>query len=256
MPRFSKSFDSTAAAGYDDSQWKAEAEFFDRVAEEKALEPLDGSIVERYARPTGPWSIDFAFRVAGRLRGKTVLDVGAGTGENSLVFAALGAHVTSLDISPGSLEVVRRRAEISGIADRVTTVCSPLEQWESGQRFDIVWIDSFLHHVIPNLPLVLRQLHQRMKSDGRLVIAEPYAPRWLRDLRMALPIPTHGTPGERPLNNDELRLIREEFRGIRQRNFLALSRPFRTVNWLAKIDSVVLRIPGVRVLGSYIVLWT
>jgi 2-polyprenyl-3-methyl-5-hydroxy-6-metoxy-1,4-benzoquinol methylase len=84
----------------DNSQWVAEADFFDREAESYDVTPLKPEIRERYANGKGAWAIDFQFRIAGDLRGKRVLDVGAGTGENSLVLAALGAKATSIDISP------------------------------------------------------------------------------------------------------------------------------------------------------------
>src|SRR5579884_2256726 len=177
--------DSANSADYDRSQWQSEAEFFDRKAAGQQIVPLDPGTVRRYADPTGPWHIDHCFRVAGDLRGRTVLDIGAGLGENSLVLAALGARVTALDISPGSLEVLRRRAEVSGLADRITTIVSPLEEWNSDQRFDLIWIDSFLHHVIPNLPLVLSRIRARLNEGGRIVVAEPYSPRLLRAFRMA-----------------------------------------------------------------------
>jgi len=243
----------------DPSQWAAEAEFFDREAEARALVPLDPAIPHRYAKPSGPWSLDFCFRVAGDLQGRTVLDVGAGAGENSLVLAALGARVTALDISPRSLEVIRCRAELSGLGERISTVCTPLEAWQSEDRFDIIWIDSFLHHVIPNLPLVLRSLRARMAPGGRVIITEPYSPRWLRAFRMALPIPAHGTPGERPLNGAELRLVSEVFPGIHKRSFLFLSRFrrfFRKAESLAGLDAALLQVPGLGWLGGYIVLWT
>jgi 2-polyprenyl-3-methyl-5-hydroxy-6-metoxy-1,4-benzoquinol methylase len=249
----------TGLPDYDRSQWQAEAEFFDRKAAEQKLEPLDPEIVKRYANPVGPWHIDFCFRAAGDLHGKTVLDVGAGLGENSLVLAALGAQVTALDISSGSLEVLRKRAEMSGLADRIAIVCSPLEQWDSRERFDLVWIDSFLHHVIPNLDFVLEKIRDRLKPGGRIVIAEPFSPRLLRAARMLLPISTNGTPGERPLNSAEIRIIRRHFEGARTRHFLFLTRfqrffPF--AQSLAGVDATLLRLPGIRKLGGYIVIWT
>ncbi|HZU27755.1 MAG TPA: class I SAM-dependent methyltransferase [Bryobacteraceae bacterium] len=249
----------TGLPDYDRSQWQAEAEFFDRKAAEQQVAPLDPRIVQRYAHPAGPWHIDFCFRMAGDLRGKTVLDVGAGLGENSLVLAALGAKVTALDISSGSLEVLTRRAQLSGLADRITTVCSPLEAWDSKETFDLVWIDSFLHHVIPNLPFVLGKIRDRLNPGGRLIVAEPFSPRLLRTLRMALPISTNGTPGERPLNSTEINIIRRCFQGAHTRYFLFLSRfqrffPFASS--LAGLDAALLRAPGIRKLGGYIVIWT
>ncbi|MGH9394330.1 MAG: class I SAM-dependent methyltransferase [Terriglobales bacterium] len=243
----------------DKSQWTAEAQFFDREAASQALTPLDPKIVERYARHTRHWAIDFQFALTGDLRGKRVLDVGAGMGENSLLLAALGAQVTAIDISPASLEVLRQRAELSGLSGRIETVCKPLEEWRPPESFDIVWVDAFLHHVLSNLPFVLEQLKSFAGARGRFILAEPFAPRRLRQLRMALPIPANGTPGERPLNRSELRLIRACFPGIRTRHFLFLSRLHRftpRAEMFTAFDGALLRLPVVKLLGGSVVMWT
>ena len=54
------------------------------------------------------WSVSFA--------GKSVLDVGAGTGVYSLYLASLGAKVTAIDSSEGMLRELRRSAEEFGIS--------------------------------------------------------------------------------------------------------------------------------------------
>ena len=245
------------------SQWASEVEFFDREAERRDLEPLNPKIVERYAHPTLHWSTDFRFRLAGDLHGKRVLDVAAGTGENSLVLAALGANVTAIDISPRSLEVLRRRAELSGLSDRIDTVCTAVEEWKPQDSFNIIWIDAFLHHVLPNFELVLEKLKGFAGPHGRLIIAEPFAPELLRRIRLALPTPTNGTPGERPLNLNELRLIKAYFPSIQARHFLFLSRinPFIPnagirLRHVAAFDAAFLRLPVVKLLGASVVLWT
>lgn len=245
--------------GIDSSEWVAEREFFDLEADRRGVMPLNPRVVERYAHPTRHWSLDFRFRLAGDLRGKRVLDVGAGTGENSLVLAALGAKVTAVDISPRSLEILRKGAELSGVSERIETICQPLEEWHPQETFDIIWVDAFLHHVLSNLEFVLGQLQSFAGPHGRFIIAEPFAPSVLRRVRLALPIPTNGTPGERPLNSSELRLIRTYFPGMRTRHFLFLSRLHPYVpgkEMFAAFDAAFLRLPVVKLLGGAVVLWT
>jgi 2-polyprenyl-3-methyl-5-hydroxy-6-metoxy-1,4-benzoquinol methylase len=247
-------------AEYKRAHWKDEIAYFDSVAAEREIRPLDRRIVERYSRPNGPRSIDFMFRVAGELRGKRVLEIGAGTGENALVLAALGAHVTALDISPVSLDVLSRRAVVTGVAERVQTVASAFEEYQPNQRFDLVWVDAFLHHVIPNLSIVLDQLANTVADGGRIVMSEPTSPRWLRRIRLRLPIPTDGTPGERPLEPGELKMIRARFPTLNIRYFAALSRFERFLpapaQSLARADRVLLRLPLVKHLGGVAVMWT
>ena len=246
-------------AGIDSSQWAAEAKFFDREADTQAITPLDPKIVERYAGATQHWATDFQFRAAGNLHGKRVLDVGAGTGDNSLVLAALGARVTAVDISPRSLEVLQKRAELSGLSGQIETICTPLEELRPRENFDIIWVHAFLHHVLSNLDFVLRQLQSLAGPRGRVVILEPFALSILRRVRMALPIPANGTPGERPLNLQEVQLVQSYFPCMQCRCFLLLSRLYRfspKAAMFAAFDEAFLRLPVVKWLGGTVVLWT
>jgi flagellar basal-body rod protein len=77
---------------------------------------------ESYAKFNGELG-DFGKRVFEILRGwgvsfagKSVLDVGAGTGVYSLYLASLGAKVTAIDSSEGMLRELRRSAQEFGIA--------------------------------------------------------------------------------------------------------------------------------------------
>jgi 2-polyprenyl-3-methyl-5-hydroxy-6-metoxy-1,4-benzoquinol methylase len=54
-----------------------------------------------------------------RLPGKSVLDLGCGSGQVSLLAASLGAEVTGLDIAPRMLAIARRAAEVAGLAGRI-----------------------------------------------------------------------------------------------------------------------------------------
>ena len=67
-----------------------------------------GSFGKRVFEILRGWGVSFA--------GKSVLDVGAGTGVYSLYLASLGAKVTAIDSSEGMLRELRRSAEEFGIS--------------------------------------------------------------------------------------------------------------------------------------------
>lgn len=58
-----------------------------------------------------------ARRAAGE--GKSVLDIGCGTGNVSLACAAKGASVRGIDINPGMLEIAEKKAKDAGLDKRV-----------------------------------------------------------------------------------------------------------------------------------------
>lgn len=54
------------------------------------------------------------------LGGRTVLDLGCGSGQVSILAAREGASVHAVDIAPAMLGIARRAAEAAGVLDRVT----------------------------------------------------------------------------------------------------------------------------------------
>jgi 2-polyprenyl-3-methyl-5-hydroxy-6-metoxy-1,4-benzoquinol methylase len=53
-----------------------------------------------------------------RLEGKSVLDLGCGSGQVSLLAAAMGARVHGIDIAPTMLALAREAADRAGLSDR------------------------------------------------------------------------------------------------------------------------------------------
>ena len=88
-----------------------------------------------------PWDIgrpQSAFRAlaeAGALRGR-VLDVGCGTGEHTLMAAALGLDATGVDIAPTALAIAERKARERGLTARflawdATDLAALGERWQT-----------------------------------------------------------------------------------------------------------------------------
>ena len=215
-------------------RWKQEVEFFDREAQQAMdrLVPMDPRIIERYGKlRRRRFNKEYRFRVLGPLAGKKVLDVGCGDGLNAMNLAKLGANVTGIDISPGAIEVAKRRAEINGVTDRTRFVCSPLEtsDFQKGE-FDIVWGDAILHHLIADLDSVMAKVASWAKPDGIIIFSEPISlSKSLRRFRMMLPIKTDATPDERPLERAELDIVARHMSNMQVRYFSIFTRLSRFV---------------------------
>ena len=207
------------------TRWEEEARFFDQAAEhvDEARLPIDPLTLARYSRPVlrKRFNKEFRFRVLGGLAGKTLLDVGCGDGHNAVMFAKMGARVTGLDVSPGAVRIARRRAEVNGVSELTTFICSPVETAElAPDSFDIVWADAILHHVLAELELVLRRLASWAKPSGLLMFAEPVnRANALRRLRSMIPVDVEATPGERPLVKAELDLLERYVPDLASRHY-------------------------------------
>jgi len=85
----------------DENSWDKKSESYAKFSGEL------GSFGKRVFEILRGWGVSFA--------GKSVLDVGAGTGVYSLYLASLGAKVTAIDSSEGMLRELRRSAQEFGI---------------------------------------------------------------------------------------------------------------------------------------------
>lgn len=219
------------AADPREARWREEASFFDAHAPAE-VRGIDPRVAVRYARARRFWfNKEYRFRILGPLAGHRVLDVGCGMGDNAILLALAGAEVTGVDVSPRSVEIAERRARATGLPVAPRFVCAPIETADlPAGAFDVVWGDGVLHHVIPELDGVLGRLRALARPGGRFVFSEPVnrAPA-LRRLRAALPIPADGTPGERPLEEAELEIVRRHVPDLALRPFGLLGRANRFV---------------------------
>lgn len=103
----------------------------------------------------------------GALRGR-VLDVGCGTGEHTLMAAALGLDATGIDLSATALEAAERKARERGLTVRFLRR-DALALADLGEMFDTALDSLFLHALAPeNRTAYLDALHTVLRPGGRL----------------------------------------------------------------------------------------
>lgn len=86
----------------------------------------------------------------GSIKGKTVLECGAGDGLLTLWLASRDARVLAVEISPVGCEVIRARAQRAQLANRVEVYCGDCCQLETMMpmdSIDVVVGASVLHHL-------------------------------------------------------------------------------------------------------------
>jgi 2-polyprenyl-3-methyl-5-hydroxy-6-metoxy-1,4-benzoquinol methylase len=258
-------------------RWESEANFFDQWAlkAQGRGKSIDPAAVSRYSarRLHQRFQKEYRIRLLGDLSGKSILDVGCGEGQNTVLLATLGARVTGIDVSPGAVEAAWQHAEASGVSASTCFYCSPIESFDSASnQFDIIWCDSILHHLIPDLEFVMQKLVHLCSASTLMVIYEPInlSPT-LRSIRRRLPIRTEATPGERPLEAAEIDLIRQYMPDMKMRCFSLVGRLDRFVltsfnyerssfprrvlsNAIATVDCGLLQMPAFRKLAGQAVL--
>ena len=141
----------------------------------------------------------------GDLSGVRVLEYGCGVGSMTVRLARSGADVTAFDISAGSIEVARRRAEINDVADRVRFDVAPAEAlpYTSGS-FDVVFGKAVLHHL--DLQLGSAELYRVLRKGGKAAFSEPMGMNpILNVVRDHLPYRSKTPRGaDVPMNYDEI----------------------------------------------------
>jgi SAM-dependent methyltransferase len=77
------------------------------------IKPVD---VARYMNPPSntPFPLEYAFYLLGDIRGKTVLDLGCGSGDELIPLLHRGAKLIGIDISPDLVAIAERRLNEAG----------------------------------------------------------------------------------------------------------------------------------------------
>lgn len=122
-----------------------------------------------------PAAVALAHDVAGRgdaLRGRCVLELGAGTGLPGIVAASLGARVVQTDRQALALSVCRRngaRNGVHGVAYRI----ADWEAWDDDARYDVILGADILYAERLH-PALRRILEASLAPGGRALLADPF----------------------------------------------------------------------------------
>jgi 2-polyprenyl-3-methyl-5-hydroxy-6-metoxy-1,4-benzoquinol methylase len=108
------------------------------------------------------WNL--VFESCPSVAGKTVLDVGCGSGLFSLHFAALGAkRAVGLDIAPGMIDMAKAQAKQRGLDSKCEFMVADFMKWDSPELFDVVYAIGVLEY-IPDPAPFLRKMAQKSRS--------------------------------------------------------------------------------------------
>jgi SAM-dependent methyltransferase len=255
-----------------------EAMFHDAWASSTNLD--DVLVRECFEAPTALEN-QFILRRMGALRGKRILDIGAGLGESSVYFALQGAQVTTTDISPLMVaKVLELAAKFTVQVEGIVSTAEALNVPEN--HFDFVYIANTIHHVADRGKL-FSQIRRALKPGGRFFSYDPlaYNPAIKVYRRMATEV---RTPDENPLTRADLKRARSYFCDVGHHEFwiatLVLFAKYYVLDrvhpnadrywkrilketpeslwwWkpLLLVDGVLSRVPGLRFWSWNMVMW-
>jgi ubiquinone/menaquinone biosynthesis C-methylase UbiE len=132
---------------------------------------VDGIRVADYFEACTAPENRFILKHLGDVKGKYLLDLGCGAGENSVYFSRLGAHCVASDYSPGMVEVALRLAESNGVSVEGRVINAMAIDYPDN-TFDIVYAANLLHH-IPDPLLTIREIHRVLKPGGKMCFWDP-----------------------------------------------------------------------------------
>jgi SAM-dependent methyltransferase len=190
-----------------------EAAFHDAWASDTELSEI--LVRESFEAPTAMEN-QFILQCMGDLKGKRLLDIGAGLGESSVYFALQGAEVTSVDVSPRMVNTALDLGARFGV--KLQGIVSGAEILEvSPAAYDLIYIANTIHHV-QNRPALFAQMQRALKPGGRFFSYDPlaYNPAINLYRRMASAV---RTPDESPLSTADLDSARKYFRHVGHREF-------------------------------------
>jgi 2-polyprenyl-3-methyl-5-hydroxy-6-metoxy-1,4-benzoquinol methylase len=198
-------------------QHQKEADFHNGWADETPLDSV--KVIEYWNAPTAMEN-KYILSILPTLKGKKILDIGAGLGESSIMFAKQGADVTAVDISPHMSAFSKKLAHHHGV--QIETLTCPAEAIPlDAQEWDIIHTANTIHHLAGKNDFLLK-VNLLLKPGGWFVSWDPvkYNPIIAVYRRIATKVRTED---EAPLGMADLRLIRSHFPILRTRHYWLLT---------------------------------
>jgi len=140
--------------------------------------------------------------------GMTVLDVGCGVGCFTVSMAKMvgdQGRVIAIDLQGQMLDMLRRRAEKAGVADRIESHRCEQDRLGIDVQADFALAFAMVHEV-PDQRRLLGEIHACLKPGGKLLVAEP--PLHVSGKRFAHEVTTAEAVGFRLVEQPRIRWCR------------------------------------------------
>jgi ubiquinone/menaquinone biosynthesis C-methylase UbiE len=155
------------------------------------------------------------------LKGRRVLVVGCGFGDDALRLSKLGADVYAFDLSPDSLSIAKALADREGLRISFEEMPAEALRYEA-DFFDVILARDILHHV--DIPQALSEIRRVAKPGAQFVVNEIYSHSFTDRIRRSVLVEKmlyprmqqfiYG-PGKPYITKDERKLSEMDIQAIR-----------------------------------------
>lgn len=105
----------------------------------------------------------------GDMRFQSILELGCGTGKNTIFLAQIGARVDALDFSEGMIEKAREKVQAGNVRFSVADLT---RKWPcENEAYDLVVCNLVLEH-IEDLPFIFSETFRVVQPGGRFLLNE------------------------------------------------------------------------------------
>lgn len=196
----------------------SEAEFYDKWARCTPIDSINPS--NKFTADTAP-EYKEVIKNLGQIKGKKVLILGCGLGEEVVYAASLGAKVTAIDISKEMLKFTEELALKYKVKKDIALRNMEAEDLGFKEKsFDAVLGCNILHHV--NIEKAVLEIKRVLKKGGIASFTEPFSYNPVINIYRILANKVR-TDGEHPLSYDDLKTIQKFFPKIEHREFHLLT---------------------------------
>jgi 2-polyprenyl-3-methyl-5-hydroxy-6-metoxy-1,4-benzoquinol methylase len=145
--------------------WNTIAEEFDSIYT-GANKSGASRFLDRFFRQDIYQRFDWVMEKSGDVRGKTICDIGCGSGRFVTEFAKRGAaHVTGVDVAPDMLKLAKGLVDRDGVEDKCDFELNDVLNWKTDQKFDVAIAIGFWDY-IQNPPERLRLIRNLTKEPS------------------------------------------------------------------------------------------
>jgi 2-polyprenyl-3-methyl-5-hydroxy-6-metoxy-1,4-benzoquinol methylase len=167
--------------------------------------------IDRYLNPPAATVhyLEYGFHLLGDLRGKTVLDVGCGSGQNLIPLLCRGATVIGIDLSPELITLAKERLARQGVQADLR-VGSAYQTGLPNNSIDVVFCKGVAHHL--DVAIFNAELRRVLACNGRIIFSEPIRfSQGYAALRALLPSRGLNSEYEHPLTRQEMSIFTSGF---------------------------------------------